>query len=135
MIRPWDLIVDHIRSVRENSADEKFSSALRGVERLADFIAHSSLRHALFGWTSMADLCIQQTAHTPSSVAHLRISAQPSGLIEFRYIDTAVERKQWTRTETPERAVHRLTTFLDQLHWVSGPVIIFPEPQIDEFTA
>ncbi|OHV22141.1 hypothetical protein EOS93_32205 [Rhizobium sp. RMa-01] len=134
MIRSWHLIVDHIRSVRENSADEKFSSALRGVERLADFIAHNSLRHALFGWTSMADLCVQQTGHAAPSVAHLRISAQASGLIEFRYIDTHVEGRQWTRTEPPERAVHRFTTFLDQLHWVSGPVTIFSEPQIGEFT-
>ncbi|WP_245279758.1 hypothetical protein [Rhizobium leguminosarum] len=135
MIRSWHLIVDHLRSVRENSADEKFSSALRGVERLADFIARSSLRHALFGWTSSL-ICASNKPGIPRPLwPNLRISAQSSGLIEFRYIDAAVQRRQWTRAETPERAVNRLTTFLDQLHWVSGPVTIFPEPQIDEFTA
>ncbi|MBY5740188.1 hypothetical protein [Rhizobium leguminosarum] len=121
MMKPWPLLVDHIRNVRKRSEDEKFSSALLGIEQLADFIAQGSLRDALFGWTSMADLCGQQTEHKPYSVAYLRISAQSSGLIEFRFIDTAVDRRQWTRTEPPERAVDRLRTFLDQLHWVSAP--------------
>lgn len=121
MMKPWPLLVDHIRNVRKRSEDEQFSSALLGIEQLADFIAQSLLRDVLFGWTSMADLCVQQTEHKPYSVAYLRISAQSSGLIEFRYIDTAVELRQWTRTEPPERVVDRLRTFLSQLHWVSDP--------------
>ena len=121
MMKPWPLLVDHIRNVRKRSEDEQFSSALLGIEQLADFIAQSLLRDVLFGWTSMADLCVQQTEHKPYSVAYLRISAQSSGLIEFRYIDTAVELRQWTRTEPPERVVDRLRTYLSQLHWVSDP--------------
>lgn len=121
MMKPWPLLVDHIRNVRKRSEDEQFSSALLGIEQLADFIAQSLLRDVLFGWTSMADLCVQQTEHKPYSVAYLRISAQSSGLIEFRYIDTAVELRQWTRTEPPERVVDRLRAFLNQLHWVSDP--------------
>jgi hypothetical protein len=105
------------------------------MEELATFIAVRPLREMLFGFTSMHDLCIQQTMHQPTSVAYLRISPQGSGLIEFRYVDTRNKERQWHRIEPPERVVERLESFLRQLHWISLPAPDSAESQVDELKA
>ena len=123
MFRPWRVIAEDIRESQKHLRDEKFLSAVKGIGLLADFIASNSLRHVLFGWTSMYDLCIQETSiglyHTGP---HLRISPLPSGFSEFRYIDTSIKERQWIRLEPPERLVERLRSFLEQIHWNTVPL-------------
>jgi hypothetical protein len=82
-------------------------------------IAKGDLAPALFGWTSMNDLCIQQTDAHPGSGPFLRVSPLASGLVEFRYIDTRVTHRQWCREVPPEATLARFRSFLEQLHWIA----------------
>jgi hypothetical protein len=67
----------------------------------------------------MHDLCIAQVPCTyPYNGPYLRVSPRFDGTIEFRYIDTAIEERQWHRLVNEEDAFRRLELFMDQLHWV-----------------
>jgi hypothetical protein len=120
MIRPWPSIVAYFQKLRSAIDHDGYRVALAGIEQLASFVADGPLGAALFGWTSMHDLCIQQTNTAPYNGPYLRVSPLHSGMIAFRYLDTAIEARQWHRVVPPEGAVGRFTTFLDQLHWVAG---------------
>jgi hypothetical protein len=50
---------------------------------------------------------------------HLRASPQFDGTVEFRYIDTHIKSRQWSRTVPPEAVIGRFEAFLDQLHWIA----------------
>ncbi|MFD9897731.1 hypothetical protein ACHMW4_28365 [Mesorhizobium sp. UC22_110] len=118
MSEPWANIVEKFREwgSLENGA---FGVATSGIAQIASLIAAGPLKVALFGWTSMHDLCIQQSDVRPYSGPYLRISPLPSGSVEFRYIDTAIADRQWQRVEAANRAVERLLTFLEQLRWIA----------------
>jgi hypothetical protein len=47
----------------------------------------------------------------------LKIALKSASEIEFRYVDTAIAARQWTRIESPESAMRRLLPFFEQLHW------------------
>jgi len=96
-----------------------FGEALQAIEDLADTIATGPLSSVLFGWVSMFDLCIQQTDAFPFSGQYLKVSPLPSGLIEFRYIDTAIQERQWCREVPPEAVIPRFAAFLEQLRWLA----------------
>ena len=92
--------------------------AVRGMLTLSRHITASPLASGLYGWTSMLDLCIAQTAVTyPYDGPYLRVSPLAGGQIEFRYLDTHEKEKQWHRTVEAVEAVPRLLKFLHQLHW------------------
>jgi hypothetical protein len=72
----------------------------------------------------MHDLCVvQQEVSYPYHGPYLRISplpeghALPDGQLEFRYIDTHISDRQWSRIVPSSAAFARLEKFLDQLHW------------------
>lgn len=65
----------------------------------------------------MNDLCVQQADVAPYSGPYLRLSPQADGTIEFRYVDKQIEKRQWKRLESPETAVARLDSLIEQLHW------------------
>jgi hypothetical protein len=67
----------------------------------------------------MHDLCVQQTDTPAYAGPYLRISPLEAGLVEFRYVDTAVAKRQWHRVVSPEDAPARLRSFLGQLHWLA----------------
>jgi len=72
----------------------------------------------------MFDLCVTQTPVVyPYMGPLLRVSPRLDGLVEFRYIDTPQEEKQWVRVERPEQVVSRLHAFLRQLKWVSEDLL------------
>ena len=118
MSRPWSEIVAFYREFRKGGHD---NPALVGLEALAAHIAAGPLRTALHGWTSMTTLLVTQTDHNPVTEGspHLRIAVLSSGQLEFRYVDTVVDDRQWRREVPPEAAVARLDQFLDQLRWVA----------------
>jgi hypothetical protein len=89
------------------------------LQQLAEHIAAGPLAAVLFGWTSMHDLCIQQSDVTPFSGPFLRVRALPTGMIEFRYEDTRIPERQWRREVPPAGVIGRFEAFLDQLRWVS----------------
>jgi hypothetical protein len=116
---PWPTIVERYQFRRGDRLAGLFGEALQAIETLADGIARGPMASVLFGWTSMFDLCIQQTDAFPGSGPYLKISPLSSGLVEFRYFDTAIKDRQWHREVPPEAVVPRFGAFLDQLHWVA----------------
>jgi hypothetical protein len=97
----------------------EYASAVAGIAAVAAFVADAPLHLGLNGWTSMHDLCVQQTSVTPFNGPYLRLSPLQSGLVEFRYIDTGIKNRQWVRTAPADQAVGRFTKLLKQLHWVA----------------
>jgi hypothetical protein len=66
----------------------------------------------------MLDLCISQMASAnPHESPYLRVRFLSESEIEFRYMDTAIAARQWTRIESPKNAIGRLLSFSDQLNW------------------
>jgi hypothetical protein len=112
MTRPWPSIV-HQYDEYSNP-----DSSIIGVASLVNHIHESELSAGLFAWTSMFDLCITQTEVAyPYNGPYLRVKPLFNGQIEFRYLDTPDESKQWHRTVPAGEAVPRLRHFLAQLHW------------------
>lgn len=99
--------------------DEAFQSAFAGVAQVVALISDGPLGTMLFGWTSMHDLCIQQSDAHPQTAPYLRISPLRSGLVDFRYIDTPIAERQWQRLVAPGAACERLTAFLARLRWTA----------------
>lgn len=116
---PWSTIVERYRLRREDMLAGLYGEALGAIEELANSIASGPTAAILFGWTSMFDLCIQQTDAFPGSGPYLKVSPLPSGMVEFRYIDTAIEDRQWHREVPPEAVAARFLAFLDQLGWLA----------------
>jgi hypothetical protein len=113
MTRPWDEIEAYFRELVDAGA------RVGGMLRLVEQIKGSPYARALHSWTSMCDLCIVQLPCTyPFDGPYLRISPRSDGTIEFRYIDTHIESRQWHRVVKKEDAFRRLQRFIDQLHWV-----------------
>ena len=72
----------------------------------------------------MFDLCIAQTPVSyPYDGPLLRISPVGENQIEFRYLDTRKEDKQWHRTVDAGVVLPRLIKFLDQLRWFPADVL------------
>lgn len=70
----------------------------------------------------MNDLCLSQTHETyPPSGPYLKVSAVNSREVEFRYVDTDIEDRQWHRVVGPDEVIPRFLRFIDQLHWVARP--------------
>jgi hypothetical protein len=115
MIVPWNEI-----SSRYREAVESGQTGVLGMLRLVEQIETSPYVRVLHAWTSMHDLCIVQVPCTyPYDGPYLCISPRFDGTIEFRYIDTQIESRQWHRVVKEEEAFQRLERFIDQLHWVA----------------
>jgi hypothetical protein len=87
---------------------------------LVEQIKASPYVRGLHAWTSMHDLCVVQVPGADAyKGAHLRIRPFFDGRIEFRYVDTFITARQWSRVVKEEDAFSRLERFIDQLHWVA----------------
>ena len=114
---PWPVILARVRTARAEADDDALRQALGGVEALAAFIAEGPLASGLFGWTSMFDLCVQQTDAAPRSGPYLCVSPLASATVELRYHDTAIRARQWHREVPPEAVIPMFENFLRQLCW------------------
>ena len=119
MAEDWTTITKRLEGLRMASPEGPLQDALGGVADLALHIRDGPLASVLFGWTSMSDLCIQQTDAAPYSGPFLRVSAQTAGTVEFRYEDTHKREHQWHRVVPADAAIGRLRAFLEQLHWTA----------------
>jgi len=107
---------ENVTSFLNDSASR--NERITALANLASEIARSKYALGLHPWTSMHDLCLSQVASTTRHLSpHLRISLTRLGALKFRYIDTAVESKQWHREATPAEAFGRLESFFAQLNW------------------
>jgi hypothetical protein len=119
VIRPWPEIERFYYDLLPKFPDDPLREALAAIGSLASSIADGPLASALFGWTSMHDLCIQQVDVEPESGSFLRISPQHDGSVEFRYHDTTITAHQWSRVVPAHGVMGRFEAFLDQLHWIA----------------
>jgi hypothetical protein len=117
MAEDWTNIAERLERLRTVTPEGQ--EALGGIAALARHISKGPLASVLFGWTSMSDLCIQQTDVAPYSGPFLRVSPQAVGTVEFRYVDTGKAERQWHRAVPADAAVERLSVFLEQLHWTA----------------
>jgi hypothetical protein len=113
----WTNISERLRILREHAPCGRWADAVSGVAQLADHIGAGRARASLFGWTSMHDLCVQQTDVAPYSGPFLRVRPLDTGMVEFRYHDTAIPGRQWFREVPPAGVMGRFEAFLDQLGW------------------
>ncbi len=119
MPQTWSDIIAHYQpELPANPGGEGFKRAVVSLGALAAQIDGTGLGQRLFGWTSMHDLCIQQLNRPPYTCAYLRISPLPSGLVDFRYVDTPVAALQWHRIVPSQETLRRFASFLNQLKWV-----------------
>jgi hypothetical protein len=89
-----------------------------GMIQLVEDIETSPYAQGIWAWTSMLDLCVAQMPVTdPLRMGYLRISPLHDGNIEFRYLDTAIEDRQWHRVVPAPEAFARLERFFHQLNW------------------
>ena len=110
MVRSWNEIRAHYADRPDNS--------LQAMHALVSEIESSRYKDGLYAWTSANDLCIvQRPVSYPYNGPYLRISPLANGQLEFRYIDTSVEGKQWHRVVDGAAGFTRLERFLGQLHW------------------
>jgi hypothetical protein len=118
MTTPWPDIVAFYRKC------EGVTRAIDTVGALARQIGEGPLAGGLFAWTSMHDLCIaQHPTSWPPDCSVLRVSPISENQLEFRYLDTSVEARQWHRTVDADDAMRRLLEFLDQLRWFPPDVL------------
>lgn len=85
---------------------------VQGMVRLVDQIRTSQYAGGLFAWTSMHILCV---AKKPATIQDpgpcLKISPTYDGNIDFRFVDTAIESRQWHRVVLEDEAFARLERF------------------------
>ena len=118
MSSPWPTIVERYREpLTARDGNEGFLQACEAIGALAEHICTTQLGNVLFGTTSMFDLCIQPADLPLLHAPHLRIAPLPSGLVSFRYVDTAIEARQWSRDVAVGGVVAQLHRFLEQLGW------------------
>ncbi len=111
MIRPWEEIHTFYMTLVQTETARALAQLVREIES-------SRYKEGLFAWTSAFDLCIAQTPVTyPYDGPYLRISPFKDGQLEFRYIDTPIEAKQWRRVVAGTDGFARLERLLEQLHW------------------
>ena len=60
---------------------------------------------------------VQQPVAYPYDGPFLVISPRSDGRVDFRYVDTPIERKQWRRTAPGDNAFDRLERFTEDLRW------------------
>ena len=112
MIRPWREIKSYYAELLARG------TPIQRMLQLVEAIEQSSFANGVHGETSMHDLCLTQIAAPRSaSDPYLRISPRFDGTVEFRYVDTHVQSKQWHRAVDENEAFRRLVRFFDQLNW------------------
>src|SRR5215467_14819886 len=91
MIRPWSEI---------RSFYGQLGAPLQVMLRLVEQIEGSRYANGIHGETSVCDLRITQSPKSAYPYGpYLRISPQADGLLEFRYFDTYVRNRQWSRID------------------------------------
>ncbi len=110
MTRPWVEIGRFCSTLEDVQAE--------AMQQLVSAIESSAFAAGVFGWTSMMNLCIAQSpVEHPYNGPYLRISPKTKGMLEFRYLDTWDEGRQWCRMVPQDMAFERLQRFFAELHW------------------
>jgi hypothetical protein len=92
----------------------------KAMSELCEYINSSHMNDALFGHTSMHSLFISQipVSYPPHpSTPWLRIEPLDDSKVEFRYVDTRIDERQWNRVVDAEKVIDRFKRFITQLDW------------------
>ena len=116
MLQSWPEIERFYEELEVAADDGEFRFAVRAIGQIANRIARGDFGASLFGWTSMHDLCVQQTNIAPFAGSFLRISPKFEA-VEFRLMDTEIQSRQWSRLVPPTEAISTFKTFFEDLRW------------------
>lgn len=120
MTKSWEEIYRFYATLEQIYATLTQTESSRAMVQLVREIESSRYKDGLYAWTSAFDLCIVPTPVTyPYHGPYLKISAVQDGQLEFRYIDTPMEAKQWRRVVAGVEGFARFERFLEHLHWFS----------------
>lgn len=112
MIRKWDDICSEYEKLSSN--DSKFINFFNLVISIRD----SKYSSHIYGWTSVIDLYIvQNEVNHPYDWPKLLVRQLESNKLEFRYIDTYKEERQWNRVLDGNEGYGELEKFFYHLHW------------------
>lgn len=112
MIRKWDVICSDYARLSRN--DKKFLAIFNLVESIRD----SKYSNHIYGWTSVIDLFIvQYEVNYPYEGPKLLVRQLENNKLEFRYIDTNKEERQWNRVFDGSEGFGELEKFFFDLHW------------------
>lgn len=117
----WSKNADQLAKVSSSpkaGQDVSYWLAVRGIADLACHIRDTDLSKFLFGNISKHALMIRQTDEPYPWSVYLHVQPLESGEVEFRYVDTNIEKRQWHRVVSPNETVQRFHKFMDQLRWV-----------------
>ena len=94
------------------------------MAEFCNWIGKSEMSTSLYGRTSMHSLLISQSKFDDAvhpSTQILKVNPDfETNMVEFRFIDTHLEKRQWNRAELPNSKVliERLAGFVKQVGWV-----------------
>jgi hypothetical protein len=121
MQRSWrELELRYLEAIEYMPEQVTLLTAMAG---LCKWIRKDEIGTSLFGQASMHTLSVSQSKFDfpiHHSIQYLRIDPLfKSQNIEFKFIDTHNESKQWTRNEKPsaDNLIKRLNSFTKQIHW------------------
>ena len=91
------------------------------IATLCEYIDARRIRTGVHGWQTMGKLGISQTPVWYQDGPHLWV--EPVGLdeVEFRYVDTNLPTRQWSRRDPSGGIIHRFKNTMRQLNWFTDP--------------
>jgi hypothetical protein len=119
----WGELSSSFGNLAAEIDDPDFAGSLDAISGLCSWLAsQKELSKALYGYSSLHTLFITQTPpHFPlhPSIQQLMVEPDKAGGIVFKFIDTNIEEKRWSRRATDaSSAIARLKGFLAQVGWV-----------------
>lgn len=122
MQRTWEELRDHYKEASEYMPQA--FDVHQAMVGLCDWVCKESLSGSIFGNSSHHILIIAQTKFewpACSSLQVLKITPKfDTSELEFRFIDTHLESRQWLRLEPAdsEYLIKRLQSFMKQTGWI-----------------
>lgn len=112
MTKTWEQIEKFYTDLQSNNPTSV--SMLKLVKQIRE----SSYAEGIHAWTSCLELNITQSETTyPCEDQYLCIKPVDHEMVEFRFVDTPIKKKQWNRTVPADEAFDRLKRFFNELHW------------------
>jgi len=124
MHRTWQELEAHYLDAIDYAPN--FADVFKAMADLCSGIISSDLSSALYGHTSCHTLYIYQVDQEyPIHYSSQKLEISPNlktRKIEFRFIDTPIEKKQWRRIENPiaQTLIDRLVGFINQVGWMQN---------------
>jgi len=114
MIRPWSEIIE-----RYTNSD---TESLKAIGSLCESINAGPYGRSVHSFTSMGDLCICKTPNISKGATGpiLKFTAINEREVEYRYIDTFIEGRQWYRVVPSDQVTSQFYRFAEQLNWFEG---------------